>query len=43
MAYDESLAARIRQMLARRKGCTEKKMIGDVGLAAEFSKTEPVG
>lgn len=31
MAYDESLAARIREMLAEERGVTEKKMFG--GLA----------
>lgn len=32
MAFDESLAARIRQSLARKKGVTEKKMFGGIGL-----------
>jgi TfoX/Sxy family transcriptional regulator of competence genes len=31
MAYSESLAARIRQAFARRRGITEKKMFGGVG------------
>src|SRR6516164_334778 len=31
MAFDESLAARIRQHLARRKSVEEKKMFGGVG------------
>lgn len=31
MAFDESLATRIRQALARRKGVEEKKMFGGVG------------
>ena len=31
MAFDESLAARIRDSLARRKGVQEKKMFGGVG------------
>jgi TfoX/Sxy family transcriptional regulator of competence genes len=31
MAYDEDLAARVRRVLARRRGVTEKKMFG--GLA----------
>jgi hypothetical protein len=31
MAFDESLAARIRDALARRKGVVEKKMFGGVG------------
>ena len=31
MAFDESLAARIRQRLARRKNVEEKKMFGGVG------------
>jgi TfoX/Sxy family transcriptional regulator of competence genes len=31
MAFDESLAARIRQHLARRKNVQEKKMFGGVG------------
>jgi TfoX/Sxy family transcriptional regulator of competence genes len=31
MAYNESLAARIRQRLARRKNVTEKKMFGGIG------------
>ena len=31
MAYSESLAARIRQMLKGRRGITEKKMFGGVG------------
>src|SRR5436189_5651584 len=31
MAFDESLAARIRGLLARRKGIEEKKMFGGVG------------
>ena len=31
MAYSESLAARIRQVFARRRGVTEKKMFGGVG------------
>jgi hypothetical protein len=31
MAFDEALAARIRQRLARRKGIEEKKMFGGVG------------
>ena len=31
MAFDESLAARIRQALARKKGVEEKKMFGGVG------------
>ena len=31
MAYSESLAARIRESLARRKGIGEKKMFGGVG------------
>jgi TfoX/Sxy family transcriptional regulator of competence genes len=31
MAFDESLAARIRQSLARRKAVGEKKMFGGVG------------
>src|SRR5437660_1321598 len=30
MAYDESLAARIRAALARKKGITEKKMFGGI-------------
>jgi hypothetical protein len=31
MPYDESLASRIRKMVARRKNVTEKKMFGGVG------------
>jgi TfoX/Sxy family transcriptional regulator of competence genes len=31
MAYDETLAARIRDTLAHRKGIEEKKMFGGVG------------
>ena len=31
MAFDESLAARIRQALARKKGVEEKKMFGGIG------------
>jgi len=31
MAFDESLAARIREALARKKGVEEKKMFGGVG------------
>jgi hypothetical protein len=31
MAFDDSLAARIRQALARNKGVEEKKMFGGVG------------
>ena len=31
MAFDESLAARIRDALARKKGIEEKKMFGGVG------------
>ena len=31
MAFDESLAARIRQALARKKGVEERKMFGGVG------------
>src|SRR5262245_41028037 len=31
MPFDESLAARIRQGLARKKGVTEKKMFGGIG------------
>src|SRR5436189_5098968 len=31
MAFDESLAARIRGLLARRKGIEEKKMFGGIG------------
>src|SRR5262249_35868294 len=31
MAFDESLAARIRDALARKKGVEEKKMVGGVG------------
>jgi TfoX/Sxy family transcriptional regulator of competence genes len=31
MAYDEPLAERIRQRLARRKGIEEKKMFGGIG------------
>ena len=31
MAFDESLAERIRQRLGRRKGVEEKKMFGGVG------------
>jgi hypothetical protein len=31
MAFDESLAARIRQALARKMGVEEKKMFGGVG------------
>jgi TfoX/Sxy family transcriptional regulator of competence genes len=31
MAYSESLAERIRGMVARRRGVTEKKMFGGVG------------
>ncbi len=31
MAFDESLAARIREALARKKGVEEKKMFGCVG------------
>ncbi len=31
MAFDESLAARIRQQLARRKNVEEKKMFGGIG------------
>ena len=31
MAFDEALAERIRQRLARRKGVEEKKMFGGVG------------
>jgi TfoX/Sxy family transcriptional regulator of competence genes len=32
MPYDESLAARIRRQLARKKGVEEKKMFGGLGL-----------
>ena len=32
MAFDENLAARIRQALGRKKGIEEKKMFGGVGL-----------
>lgn len=32
MAYDETLAARIRDALARKKNVEEKKMFGGVGL-----------
>ena len=31
MAYSQSLAERIRQVLAQRRGVTEKKMFGGVG------------
>src|SRR6516164_1331259 len=31
MAFDESLAERIRQGLGRKKGITEKKMFGGIG------------
>ena len=31
MAYSESLAARIRQLVASRRGMTEKKMFGGIG------------
>lgn len=31
MAFDESLAARIRELLARKNAITEKKMFGGVG------------
>ena len=31
MAYDEELAARIRDLLAGREGVTEKKMFGGIG------------
>ena len=31
MAFDESLAARIRQSLARRKNVEDKKMFGGIG------------
>src|SRR5687768_3670474 len=31
MAYSESLAERVREMLARKKGIVEKKMFGGVG------------
>lgn len=31
MAFDESLAQRIRTILARRKGVAEKKMFGGIG------------
>ena len=31
MAYSESLASRIRDVFARRRGITEKKMFGGVG------------
>jgi len=31
MAYDETLAARIREALTRRRGVEEKKMFGGVG------------
>src|SRR5437867_1796231 len=31
MAYSESLALRIRQVIGRRRGFTEKKMFGGVG------------
>src|SRR5260221_12104861 len=31
MAFDETLAARIRQVLVRKKGMTEKKMFGGIG------------
>lgn len=31
MAYDATLAARVRKILARRKGVSEKKMFGGVG------------
>ena len=31
MAFDETLAARVRKALARRKGVVEKKMFGGVG------------
>ncbi len=34
MAYDELVAVRIRQMLARRKNITEKKMFGGVAFMA---------
>jgi hypothetical protein len=32
MAFDETLAERIRQRLSRRKGIVEKKMFGGIGL-----------
>ena len=32
MAFDEALAARIRQQLARRKNVEERKMFGGIGL-----------
>ncbi len=31
MPYDESLAARVRKLLSRRRGFTEKKMFGGAG------------
>ncbi|MCI0639228.1 MAG: TfoX/Sxy family protein [Gemmataceae bacterium] len=31
MAYDEALAERIHQVLARKRGITEKKMFGGIG------------
>ena len=31
MSYDESLAARVRKLLSRRRGFTEEKMFGGVG------------
>ena len=31
MAYDETLAERVRQRLARRKNVAEKKMFGGIG------------
>jgi hypothetical protein len=33
MAYSESLARRIRQLLAHRRGITEKKMFGGIGFS----------
>ena len=34
MAYDEKLAARVREVLGRRRGVTEKKMFGGLAFMA---------
>ena len=46
MAFDESLAARIRYLLARRKHVEEKRMFGGVGFllnGAESSRLQKQG
>ena len=37
MAYDESLAGRVREAFARRRGADEKKMFGGVGFLLDGS------